>query len=84
MQVRNPKLAFAEALPHWAPNREFCQITNAGSTSQSTYLGPFLTSASTTTDRWQRREWWQRRKWRWVWRSLSPFTGPIRPSISTT
>jgi uncharacterized protein len=33
MQVRNPKIAFADALPHWAPNREFCQITNAGSTS---------------------------------------------------
>ena len=33
MHVRNPKLDFAEALPHWAPNIEFAQITNAGSTS---------------------------------------------------
>lgn len=31
MQVRNPKIAFEEALPHWAPNIAFAQIVNAGS-----------------------------------------------------
>jgi predicted metal-dependent hydrolase len=51
MQVRNPKLAFAEALPHWAPNREFAQITNAGSFSLpcvETYLMMVMNRAART------------------------------------
>jgi predicted metal-dependent hydrolase len=49
MQVRNPKLVFAEALPHWAPNREFAQITNAGSFSLpcvETYLMAVMNRAA--------------------------------------
>lgn len=51
MQVRNPKLVFAEALPHWAPNREFAQITNAGSFSLpcvETYLMAVMNRAART------------------------------------
>ena len=33
MKVRRPNLQFRDALPHWAPNPEFAQITNAGSLS---------------------------------------------------
>jgi predicted metal-dependent hydrolase len=32
MQVRNPNIDFADALPHWSPNRAFAQINNAAST----------------------------------------------------
>lgn len=31
MQARNPRIVFQDALPHWAPNRAFAQIVNAGS-----------------------------------------------------
>jgi len=31
--ARNPRLTFEDALPHWAPDHEFAQIANAGSTS---------------------------------------------------
>ncbi len=33
MKPRRPGLAFQDALPHWCPNIEFAQITNAGSLS---------------------------------------------------
>jgi len=33
MLARNPRITFEAALPHWAPNHAFAQITNAGSTS---------------------------------------------------
>jgi predicted metal-dependent hydrolase len=33
MIPRKPGLEFRDALPHWGPNREFSQITNAGSLS---------------------------------------------------
>ena len=51
MQVRNPKLDFADALPHWAPHIEFAQITNAGSTSLpavETYLMMVMNRAART------------------------------------
>lgn len=31
MQARNPRIVFADALPHWAQNTAFAQIVNAGS-----------------------------------------------------
>ncbi|WP_165323825.1 metal-dependent hydrolase [Rhizorhabdus phycosphaerae] len=31
MQARNPRIIFEDALPHWAPDRAFAQIVNAGS-----------------------------------------------------
>ncbi len=33
MKPRKPGLRFEDALPHWCPNAEFAQITNAGSLS---------------------------------------------------
>jgi predicted metal-dependent hydrolase len=33
MKARRPNIEFRDALPHWAPNPEFAQITNAGSLS---------------------------------------------------
>ena len=33
MIPRNPRITFEDALPHWARNHAFAQITNAGSTS---------------------------------------------------
>jgi len=33
MIPRKPNLEFTDALPHWGPNKEFSQITNAGSLS---------------------------------------------------
>ena len=33
MIARNPRISFEDALPHWAPDHAFAQITNAGSTS---------------------------------------------------
>ncbi len=41
MIARNPRLTFEDALPHWAPNHAFAQITNAGSTSLP-YVESFL------------------------------------------
>ena len=33
MIARNPRITFEDALPHWAPNHAFAQITNPGSAS---------------------------------------------------
>ena len=49
MIVRNPKLTFEEALPHWAPNAAFAQIINAASTSLpavETYLNTVMARAA--------------------------------------
>ncbi len=49
MIARNPKITFAEALPHWARNHSFAQITNAGSTSLpsvETYLNTVMARAA--------------------------------------
>jgi uncharacterized protein len=46
--ARNPRLTFEDALPHWAPNHAFAQITNAGSTSLpavETYLNRVMALA---------------------------------------
>lgn len=50
MIARNPRLTFEAALPHWAPNHAFAQITNAGSTSLpavETYLNRVMARAGT-------------------------------------
>ena len=41
MRARVPALDFGRSLPHWANNREFSQIFNAGSTSPS-QIEPYL------------------------------------------
>jgi uncharacterized protein len=49
MIARNPRITFEDALPHWAPNHAFAQITNAGSTSLpyvETYLNKVLARAA--------------------------------------
>ncbi len=49
MIPRNPRISFENALPHWARNREFAQITNAGSTSLpavETYLNKVMLRAA--------------------------------------
>jgi uncharacterized protein len=49
MIVRNPRLSFEEALPHWASNHAFAQISNAGSTSLpyvETYLNKVVARAA--------------------------------------
>ncbi|WP_157219750.1 metal-dependent hydrolase [Flavisphingomonas formosensis] len=49
MQARNPRITFEAALPHWAPNHAFAQITNAGSTSLpavETFLNTVMNRAS--------------------------------------
>jgi uncharacterized protein len=46
---RNPRITFENALPHWAPNHAFAQITNAGSTSLpavETYLNKVMQQAA--------------------------------------
>ncbi|RVT93825.1 metal-dependent hydrolase [Sphingomonas crocodyli] len=46
MIVRKPKIDFTDALPHWAPNRAFVQISNATSTGLvpiETYLNKVVT-----------------------------------------
>jgi uncharacterized protein len=46
---RNPRITFENALPHWAPNQPFAQITNAGSTSLpavETYLNRVMARAA--------------------------------------
>lgn len=53
MKARRPNLAFEDALPHWAPNREFAQITNAGSLSLpyvERYLNQVMLRAKTALD----------------------------------
>ncbi|ARS28736.1 metal-dependent hydrolase [Sphingomonas sp. KC8] len=49
MIPRNPRITFEDALPHWAPNHSFAQITNAGSTSLpnvETYLNKVVARAA--------------------------------------
>lgn len=49
MIPRNPRLSFENALPHWAPDHAFAQITNAGSTSLpyvETYLNKVMARAA--------------------------------------
>ena len=41
MIARRPRIDFGDALPHWAPNIEFVQSLNAGSTSLP-HLEPYL------------------------------------------
>jgi predicted metal-dependent hydrolase len=51
MKPRKPGLAFQDALPHWCPNAEFAQITNAGSLSLpfvETYLNRVMLRAKET------------------------------------
>jgi len=51
MIARNPRISFEDALPHWAPNHAFAQITNAGSTSLpyvETYLNKVMARAALT------------------------------------
>jgi uncharacterized protein len=46
---RNPHITFEDALPHWARNHAFAQITNAGSTSLpavETYLNKVMRQAA--------------------------------------
>jgi Predicted metal-dependent hydrolase len=46
---RNPRITFEDALPHWARNHAFAQITNAGSTSLpavETYLNTVMRQAA--------------------------------------
>jgi uncharacterized protein len=46
---RNPRISFEDALPHWARNHAFAQITNAGSTSLpavETYLNKVMRQAA--------------------------------------
>ena len=48
MKPRKPGLQFQDALPHWCPNAEFAQITNAGSLSLpyvETYLNRVMLRA---------------------------------------
>lgn len=48
MKPRKPGLKFEDALPHWCPNAEFAQITNAGSLSLpfvETYLNRVMLRA---------------------------------------
>jgi predicted metal-dependent hydrolase len=48
MKPRKPGLKFDDALPHWCPNAEFAQITNAGSLSLpyvETYLNHVMLRA---------------------------------------
>jgi predicted metal-dependent hydrolase len=48
MKPRKPGLQFEDALPHWCPNAEFAQITNAGSLSLpyvETYLNRVMLRA---------------------------------------
>ena len=49
MIARNPKITFEDALPHWARDHAFAQITNAGSTSLpgvETYLNTVMARAA--------------------------------------
>lgn len=49
MIPRNPRISFEDALPHWAHNHAFAQITNAGSTSLpavETYLNKVMLRAA--------------------------------------
>ena len=49
MIPRNPRITFEDALPHWARNHAFAQITNAGSTSLpavETYLNKVMLRAA--------------------------------------
>ena len=49
MIPRNPRLTFEAALPHWAPNHAFAQVTNAGSTSLpavETFLNKVMAQAA--------------------------------------
>ncbi|HUL18922.1 MAG TPA: metal-dependent hydrolase [Steroidobacteraceae bacterium] len=49
MIARNPRITFEDALPHWAPNHAFAQVTNAGSTSLpyvETYLNSVMARAA--------------------------------------
>jgi predicted metal-dependent hydrolase len=51
MKPRKPGLTFQDALPHWCPNIEFAQITNAGSLSLpfvESYLNRVMLRASET------------------------------------
>jgi predicted metal-dependent hydrolase len=46
---RNPRISFEDALPHWARDHAFAQITNAGSTSLpavETYLNKVMRQAA--------------------------------------
>ena len=52
MIPRNPRISFEDALPHWARNHAFAQITNAGSTSLpavETYLNKVMHRAAQHT-----------------------------------
>jgi len=49
MIARNPRITFENALPHWAADHTFAQITNAGSTSLpyvETYLNRVMARAT--------------------------------------
>ena len=49
MIARNPRITFENALPHWAADHAFAQITNAGSTSLpyvETYLNKVMARAA--------------------------------------
>jgi predicted metal-dependent hydrolase len=49
MIARNPRISFEDALPHWAADHTFAQITNAGSTSLpyvETYLNRVMARAA--------------------------------------
>ncbi len=49
MIARNPRITFEDALPHWAADHAFAQITNAGSTSLpyvETYLNKVVARAA--------------------------------------
>jgi len=49
MIARNPRISFENALPHWAADHAFAQITNAGSTSLpyvETYLNKVMARAA--------------------------------------
>jgi uncharacterized protein len=53
MIARNPRITFENALPHWAANHAFAQITNAGSTSLpyvETYLNKVVARAAQVID----------------------------------
>ena len=53
MIARNPKITFEDALPHWARDHAFAQITNAGSTSLpgvETYLNTVVGRAAQLID----------------------------------